>query len=241
VDTLVAEVFGGHGVPVWTEMFRSPYQCEVPRPEYDPEGARALLEEAGWSDSDGDGIRECASCETAIAGYVMSLQNLSYSEYGEELVLAQQLIAEMMREIGINLELGVVEGTVLWGDYGSGGIEQRGDFDLNMWDDGYPGIDPTDHLWVHYHSAAAKPDFGWNVGRWHNEEFDTLLDEAYTLDESYRKELFCRIAEILEQELPQIMLWTEVEASAFSSRLQGTQATVNDIHTWNVADWRVTD
>jgi ABC-type transport system substrate-binding protein len=242
VDTLTSEIFRGYNEPAWTELFRPPYACDnIPRPEYSPEGAKALLEEAGWIDQDEDGIRECHGCLNAEEGYVMSMENMIYAEYGEELELAQQLVAEQLREIGIQLELSIVEGTVLWADYESGGIEQQGDFDLNMWDDGYPGIDPTDHLWVYYYSEAAEPDYGWNVGRWYNEDFDALLDEAYTLDEEYRKELFCQMAEILEAELPQILLWTEIDADGYSIRVEGVQATVNDIMTWNVADWRVVE
>jgi peptide/nickel transport system substrate-binding protein len=243
IDTelLTEEIFLGYNQPVWTELFRPPYVCEIPKPEYSPAAAAALLEEAGWSDQDGDGIRECHGCETAEEGYVMAMENMIYAEYGEELELAQQLIAEMLKDIGIDLELSIVEGPVLWADYESGGIEQNGDFDLNLWDDGYPGIDPTDHLWVYYYSSAAEPDYGWNVGRWYNEEFDYLLDEAYWLDEEYRKELFCQMAEILEEELPQIILWTEVDADGYSMRVEGVEATVNDIMTWNVADWKIVE
>jgi len=240
-DLLTEEIFLGYNEPVWTELFRPPYVCEIPKPEYNPEAAAALLEEAGWTDQDGDGIRECHGCENAEEGYVMAMENMIYAEYGEELELAQQLVAEMLKDIGIDLELSIVEGPVLWADYESGGIEQNGDFDLNMWDDGYPGLDPTDHLWVYYYSSAMEPDYGWNVGRWYNEDFDALLDEAYVLDEDYRKELFCQMAEVLEEELPQIILWTEIDADGYSKRVEGVQATVNDIVTWNVADWKVTE
>jgi peptide/nickel transport system substrate-binding protein len=242
VDTVVTEIFRGYNEPVWTELFRAPYACDnIPRPEYDPEAAKALLDKAGWTDQDGDGIRECHGCANAEDGYVMSMENMIYAEYGEELELAQQLVAEMLKEIGIDLQLSIIEGTVLWADYESGGVEQRGDFDLNMWDDGYPGLDPTDHLWTYYYSAAAEPDYGWNVGRWYNEDFDALLDEAYTLDEEYRQELFCQMAEILDQELPQIILWTEIDADGYNTRVEGVQATVNDIMTWNVADWKIVE
>jgi peptide/nickel transport system substrate-binding protein len=242
IDTelLTQEIFRGYNEPVWTELFRPPYVCDIPQPVYDPTAAQALLEEAGWTDQDGDGVRECHGCGTAEEGYVMSMENMIYAEYGEELELAQQLVAEMLGGIGIDLELSIIEGTVLWADYESGGVEQQGDFDLNMWDDGYPGVDPTDHLWAYYYSEAAEPDYGWNVGRWRNADFDALLDEAYTLDEEYRQELFCQMAEILEEELPQILLWTELDADGYSTRLEGVQATVNDLVTWNVADWTVT-
>ena len=70
-----------------------------------------------------------------------------------------------------------------------------------------------------------------------NADFDALLDEAYTLDEEYRKDLFCQMAEIMDAELPQILLWSAIGADAFSNRLQGGQSTTNDLPTWNVADW----
>jgi peptide/nickel transport system substrate-binding protein len=241
VDSLMDDIYRGDNRPMWTELFRPPYACDIPKPAYQPEEARALLAEAGWTDEDGDGIRECHGCLNAEEGYVMSMENMIYAEYGEELELAQQLVAEMLGEVGIHLDLSIIEGTVLWADYESGGIEQQGDFDLNMWDDGYPGIDPTDHLWFYYYSSAAEPDWGWNVGRWINADFDALLDEAYILDEEYRKDLFCQIANLLEEELPQIILWTELDADGYSSRLTGVQATVNDLVTWNVADWQVVE
>lgn len=242
VDTIINSVFLGYPEPVWTEFFRPPYVCDVPRPAFDVEGAKSMLADAGWTDSDGDGTRECSGCQTADDGYPMEIELTTYGEYGEELELAHQLIGEMLGEIGIKANLSIVEGAVLWADYASGGLEQNGDFDLNLYDDGYPGIDPTDNqLWYYYYTDAAEPDYGWNVGRWSNADFDALLDEAYTLDEAYREELFCQMAEILDAELPQILLWSAIGADAFSARLQGGQSTNNDLPTWNVADWTISD
>ncbi len=129
----------------------------------------------------------------------------------------------------------------MWADAASGGTEQNGNFDLDLYDDGYPGVDPTDHLWFYYYSAAAEPDAGFNVGRWINPDFDALLDEAYTLDEGYRQELFCQMAGLLDQELPQILLFTAISAEAHSLRLEGVQSSANDMATWNVADWTLAE
>jgi peptide/nickel transport system substrate-binding protein len=239
VDLISQEIFFGYGVPVWTEFFRPPYICDIPRPKYDPEGAKALLEEAGWIDINGDGVRECHGCLNAEEGYPMKMEMITYAEYGEALVLTQQLIAEMLGKIGIDFDLTVTEGSVLWADYASGGIEQRGNFDLDLYDDGYAGIDPTDFLYQYYYSASADPDAGWNIGRWINGDFDALLDESYTLDEAKRKELFCQMAVLLDQELPQILLFSTINADAYNNRLIGVQSSVNDMVTWNVADWTV--
>ena len=239
VDTITQEIFLGYPKPIWTEFFRQPYVCDIPRLAYDPEAAAVLLEEAGWSDQDGDGVRECHGCLNAEEGYPMEMELITYAEYGEAIELTQQLIAEMLTNIGMKLNLTVVEGSVLWADYQSGGIEQRGNFDIDLWDDGYSGVDPTDFLWELYYTAAAEPDTGWNVGRYSNPDFDTLLDESYVLDEAIRQENFCQIAEILAQDVPEILLFSTINADAHSTRLEGVRSTVNDLVTWNAADWTI--
>jgi peptide/nickel transport system substrate-binding protein len=237
VDTIISDVFLGDGEPVWTEFFRPPFDiCDIPKPEYDLEGAKALLEEAGWTDSDGDGVRECNGCETAEEGTPMTMEFVIYAEYGESLELAQQLIAESWNSIGIGTELLMIEGAIMWAEAEDGGTEIAGLFELDMWDDGYPGLDPTDMLWTFYYSESE-----WNYGWWHNEDMDALIDEFYTLDEEYRAEVACDMAELLEDELPQILLWSALEAHGLSSRLQGVQPSANDPLTWNVADWTVTE
>jgi peptide/nickel transport system substrate-binding protein len=238
VDTISREFFLGYAKPAWTEFFRPPYQCEIPRPKFDPEGAKALLESAGWTDTDGDGIRECNGCTTgAPDGYKMEMEFITYAEYGDALTLTQQFIADELKQIGIKLNQSVVEGSVLWASTTDGGIEQNGNFDMDIWDDGYSGTDPTDFLQSYYSSDAAVPDSGYNYGRWSNEEFDTLLNQAYTLDEAKRKDLFCQMGQILEDQLPEALLFTATNADAHSTRLQGVQSTTNDIVTWNAADW----
>lgn len=242
VDTILAEIFLGYGRPMHTEFFRDPYICDIPAPEFDLDGAAALLEEAGWTDSDGDGVRECNGCETAEDGTPMSMEFAIYAEYGEELELAQQLIGENLQALGFDVQLQIIEGTIMWSPAEDGGTEANGNFDLDMWDDGYPGTDPTDYqMWTFYYSAAPPEEGGWNVGRWANEDFDAWLDEAYTLDEEYRQEVFCELAAILEEELPEILLWTAMEGHGVSKRLNNVLPSVNDPATWNVADWTVSE
>jgi peptide/nickel transport system substrate-binding protein len=241
VSTISEQIFYAYGQPTWSEFFRPPYNtCNIPRPVFDPEAAQALLEQAGWTDTDGDGIRECHGCATAPEGTLMEMEMITYSEYGEALVLTEQLIGEMLANIGLRVRLTTMEGSVIWADFASGGIEQRGDFDIDLYDDGYAGVDPTDFLWQYYAADSALPDNGWNIGRWYNEEMNTLLGEAYTLNETARQEIFCRMAEILDQEVPQILLFTTINADAFNNRLRGLQASPNDMVTWNVADWTLT-
>lgn len=240
VDTIASEFFHGIAQPVWSEFFRPPYNtCNIPRPAYSPGDAAALLEQAGWIDQDGDGVRECRGCQTAEDGYKMEMEFITYAEYGEPLELTQQYISEQLGDLGIKLNLSIVEGSVLWAASTDGGIEQSGNFDMDIWDDGYYSNDPTDFLWSYYASEAATPDYGYNYGRWMNEDFDNLLWETYTLDEATRSDAFCQMAQILEDELPQILLFTTVVADAHSTSLVGIQSSTNDLVTWNAANWEL--
>lgn len=241
VDTISQQIFSGYSQPVWTEFFRPPYnKCEVPRPKYDPEAAKALLDQAGWTDPTNSGVRSCHGCTTgAPEGHPMEMQFITYKEYGDPILLTQQLIAEELGGIGIKLNLVTVEGSVLWADSKSGGIEQTGNFDIDLWDDGYPGVDPTYFISQYYSKDSMEPDNGWNIDRWDNDQFNQLLSEAYTLDEAKRQDVFCRMAAILNDQVPIDLMFTTINADAYSKRLEGVQSTVNDVVTWNVADWKV--
>ncbi len=237
VNTITSSVWHGYASPVWTEFFRPPYnKCSIAQPKFDPEAAKALLDQAGWVVGS-DGIRECKGCKTAKDGTKFSFELLTYSEYGEPLILTQQLIGEQLKNVGIEATLSQMQGSVIWADTASNGIEQTGNFDIDLYDDGYAGNDPTDFLYQYYYSSSAQPDNGWNIGRWINPEMDGLIDSAYTLDEEARQTAFCQMAQILDQQLPQILLFSTLNADAYSTRVANVQANVNNVVSWNAADW----
>jgi hypothetical protein len=47
------------------------------------------------------------------------------------------------------------------------------------------------------------------------------------------------MAQIMEDELPVILLFSTINADAHSSRLHGIQSNINDLVSWNAADWTV--
>jgi hypothetical protein len=49
------------------------------------------------------------------------------------------------------------------------------------------------------------------------------------------------VAEIVNDEIPTLYLFSVINADAHSTRLVGVQSTINDIVTWNAADWTLAE
>lgn len=69
----------------------------VTAPEYDPEGARKLLEEAGWTDTDGDGYVD-------KDGQKLTIRWLTYPSR-QELPLLAESVQATLKDIGIDVQI----------------------------------------------------------------------------------------------------------------------------------------
>lgn len=243
VGRLNGRAFADRGTPVNSELFR--FNCDLPRIEYNPSLTAALLDEAGWVFPDEEAeVRECRGCGTAPNGTPMILTSYIYTEFGEALEEAHELIAEMLAESGIILERRQVEGGQLWGPWQDGGIELHGEFDLNLWDDGYYGLDPTTYLANYFDPRAIptryNPIAGLNVSRYNNPELIELFDALNTpLPENRRRVLLCQLAIILYEDLPQMPLLAIPDFYATSPNLRGIEPHIYDTITWNAAVWQL--
>ena len=116
-----------------------------------------------------------------------------------------------------------------------GGTEIAGIFELDMWDDGYPGIDPTDNA---YGLSTLREVIGITASGsmkiWMPGSMKSIRWMKRT------KEAACEVAAILEEELPQILLFSTLEMHGLSNGYKAFTS-ANDPVTWNVADWTVTE
>lgn len=115
VDTLL-NGYGYVGVGAYPDSF--PFGKGVTAQTYDPEGAKKVLEDAGWKDSDGDGIRE-------KNGKKLSINWVSYPSRQELPLLAESAQASL-KDIGIDVQLNITpdHGTIVsekegWDVYGA--------------------------------------------------------------------------------------------------------------------------
>jgi len=240
VPRLNEEVFNNRAVPIDTELARA--GCAVNGLRFNPEAAKRLLAQAGWLDEDEDGTRECHGCKLATEGTPLEFDSYYYAEFGDTLKKTHRQIELMLFDVGINIHPQAKEGVDLWGTWRDNGIEVRGTFHLDLWDDGYYGIDPTDYLYDLYDPRAIPtvddPLAGLNVMRYRNPALIDPFDALRTpLPDARRQAIFCQIAGILNDDLPVIPLLALPDYYAISPRLQGVAPHIYDAVTWNAGDW----
>ncbi len=242
---LNAEAFNNRAKVVETELYQ--LGCDIPPPLYYNAGlANALLDDAGWVlvDPENDPIRRCRGCGTAEEGSPLVLKSYTYVEFGDELLKAHQLIEEMMAAVGVKLEMKAVEGSDLWNTWDNNGIELRGNFDMNLWDDGYFGVDPTIYMTDLFDPRSIptrdNPLAGLNVSRYRNPALADLFDALHSpLPNNRRRALLCELAITLDQDLPHIPLLAFPDVYGISINLQGVAPHIYDAVTWNAGDWQL--
>ena len=191
------------------------YACPLPPSEYSVDKANALLDEAGWTLGT-DGIREKDGKKlelkiTSTSGNLLREQT-------------EQVLAEMLKAVGINLVIENVPSDVLFAGWSSDGLRKHGRFDIVLYTTG-PYQDPDSHLFSNYHSTsiptAENEGSGSNYSRWVNPEFDAAIDEAASLtDMEARRELFCKAAQLINDDLPRLFLYERLLVDGYNTKLQ---------------------
>ncbi len=191
---------------------------------FDPEESRRLLEEAGWTDEDGDGVRECHGCLYAEEGTKAEITLNTTSLKVRE--LAGALMIENLADVGILMHFEAQTPTELWGTWEEGGNGTQGTFDLQMWGDWTP-IEPQDALFNKFHSSqiplsATECGACWNWVRLSSEELDRLLEENASIpDQEVRKDNFSRIFHIINEEVASIYLYNRGQIAVLKDYVKG--------------------
>ncbi len=175
------------------------YNTDLEPIPYDMEKAKTLLTEAGWVDSNGNGIRD-----KVIEGELTELE-LDYlttptSKFGRNLGL---ILEDNAPQAGIKINIEAMEFRSLLDAL------KRRDYELNG---GAMGQQPIpDDPKQHWHTSSDNPNGSNRVG-FGNAETDALIDKIrVTLDEAERNKLYKEFQEIVYEEQPMIFLFSPQE------------------------------
>jgi peptide/nickel transport system substrate-binding protein len=174
--------------------------------QYDPAKARAILDEAGYADSDGDG---------PLPRMTLTLKTTS-SEFNR---LQSSLIQQNLSDVGVTLDVRTYEFATLYTDV----LAENFQLFFLQWTGG--SLADPDILRRVFHSNQVPPS-GFNRGHYSNPEVDRLLDEASASeDDARRLDLFQHVQRIVAQDVPYISLWYKTNFAVAQRTLTGVHLT----------------
>ena len=190
--------------------FRPEYNHNLAPYTYDPDRALDLLEEAGWTDADEDGILD-KTIDGELVPFSFEILVNSGNQIRKDIALTVQY---ELQDIGIDCQVRELDWSIFLQkvkgkDYDAMVLAWTGS--LRFAPDGY-------QIW---HSSQAVEN-GSNHVSFINDEVDDIL-ETYRreFDMDKRIELYRRFQEILHEEQPYTFMWKSRSSQAYSRRFSG--------------------
>ncbi|OQX87745.1 hypothetical protein B6D60_03280 [candidate division KSB1 bacterium 4484_87] len=199
----------GKGRPCWGPIPPESwaYNPNIKKYPFSPERSKQLFTQAGWTDSDGDGILDKDGKPFKFT--VLSFQNESVQQI---LTIVQQ----QLKKIGVAMKIKVVE----WSVYLNTFVAKR-NFDMCVTRGGLGVLAPD--LSFEFHSSQIH-DTEYNWATYINHELDELIENSLrTFDREKQKKYFYRAQEIISEDVPVIYLYMRNSMIATSRRVQGVK------------------
>ena len=183
------------------------YNSQVKMYPYSPGKAKELLADAGWKDTDGDGI-----LDNNGQPFVFEI----ITNQGNEIrAKCAEIIQRRLSEIGIKVKIRVLEWAAFVNDF----INKRR-FDATILGWTIP-LDPD--VYDVWHSSKTGPQ-ELNFISYKNDEVDTLIEKGRgTFDQKERKKYYDRIQEILGEEQPYLFLYVPDALPIIHARFRGVE------------------
>ncbi|MEO6259731.1 MAG: ABC transporter substrate-binding protein [Thermoanaerobaculia bacterium] len=173
---------------------------DLPSFKYDPAKAKQLLDAAGYRDPDGDGPK---------SRFKLAFKTSTDAEAN----LRAQSIQQMLKQVGIDMEIQSNEMSTFLADIGKGAFQ--------MYSLSRNGIADPDFYYVIFYSKNAPPN-GQNRGYYANPKVDQLiLQGRSTFDRAKRKPAYEEVQRIVADELPYISLYMQTNVAVMRKNLDG--------------------
>lgn len=236
IDDVLATLGEASGTPlvgVVNPSLQWAYNNSISRPAYDPEAAAALLEEAGWVDSNGDGVREKDGVELAFT--------IKYSNILKHFETTALVAQDQLSQIGFRVDLELIE----WANYLTD-VYFGQTFDATPMSNsgGTAPPDPNDFTTLLL-STEDVPGSGNNLASYVNPEIDALIEQARTVPgcaPEDRAALYYEIQRIAAEDVAYNFTYIPNIIQVANSRIGGFEpgpswvfyGYVNHVHKWTI-------
>jgi peptide/nickel transport system substrate-binding protein len=191
--------------------FRPEYDESLYSHPFDPQKGLALLREAGWKDTDGDGILD-KEIDGQLMPFRFEIKFNSGNDIRKGVALALQ---DELRKHGIDANVRALDWTIFLDEV------RHHKFDAVVLGWAMSVTEPDAYqVW---HSSQAE-NRGSNMISYKNPRVDAILEEyRRTFDANRRIELYHEFQRILNVEQPYTFLFIQKAATAVSRRFQGVE------------------
>ncbi len=232
----LAELYGPVGRPTSNNLVAPPqYNSPNTFYEYDLQKAKDLLGEAGWKDTDRDGILDKDGTKMKV---------VFQAENGPALIQAQKIVKKDLESLGIEVELKNEDPSILFGPCAS---NPNSAFCFNadliyLW---IRSSSPDPKGYMRFWTCAQIPQkannwSGLNIERWCNDEYEKLFQQASTeLDPKKREQLFIQMNDLIIKDVAMIPTVFFADAQGINPDLADVVLTPWDNNTWNIENWRL--
>lgn len=224
-ERIINEQYLGHAVAAETPINPTSwlYETEGKAYGYHTETSKALLAQAGWEDSDEDGVLDqmIDGAKQDLAFHMMvNKENI------ERVQVAYEIQAEL-QEIGIQLTIEEVAFDV----YTSRLAERDFESILGGW-----RLSLIPDLTFAFHTSQAEA--GTNYISYRSPEMDNLLQQAFLAQgDAGMKKAYRDLQQYIIEELPYISLYFRTSAVLTSNRVRGDVQPTKDYIYGNIQDW----
>jgi peptide/nickel transport system substrate-binding protein len=204
---IIDAIYGGKAVALPGPL--SPYNNYVNKAlkpyEYNTEKALALLAEAGWKDSNGDGMLDKNGATFSFT--------IDSEEYLRSL---SEAVANQLRAIGIDASVRIWEYSVVKP------LLLAGERMAFMGDWGDSAFDPVGHMEAKWHGLVADTPYGrGNFSGYNNARVNELIEQGETIiDPAARAAIYDEAQQLIYDEAPAIFLVLPDVVMAASARVQ---------------------
>jgi peptide/nickel transport system substrate-binding protein len=230
--SLCKDLLLGMTVPASTDWDNTPWNDPSLQPwPYDPEQAKQILDDAGWVDSNGDGVRDKDGMELSFK-YGTTTREIRRD--------TQAVFQQQLADVGIKVDLLNYESDIYFGSYGEGGPMAVGDLDLMEFSTTFNFPDPDSADWLCSEIPSDENPDGVNTTQICDETLDGLFAKQRSqVDLAAREETFHQITKYLFDQVYWLGVWQDPDTWAVGSRLQNVKVS-GATPFYNVMEWDLT-
>ncbi|MCI0450086.1 MAG: ABC transporter substrate-binding protein [Chlorobi bacterium] len=227
--SIIERIHFGLATPIQSPVYfqdKKNFNPELPEIPYDLEKAKQLLSEAGWTDSDGNGI-----LDRQIGGKKVEFKFTYLSNTNVARRQSLLIVTDALKKVGIISDVQDLEWSVF--------LEKLKKHEFDAFMGAWVLSDYPPDEYQLFHSSQSKNE-GSNYTSYNNPEADKLMEEYRSeFDETKRAEILKNIQKVFYDDQVYTFLWTPNAKYVYGERFKNVRWYPTPLNSYQTTEWWV--